>query len=209
MNTLKPSELVLPAAVVNRIPPRPFGYGMHRELFPRYTGSTFDAITPAVVAAQHVVSQILEPERAARIVEQHALDGNLPGLEEVIDTLYTGTFGSRASTTYEGEVKRAVERVVIEELMTLAATAGMPQVRAVATASLKQRAAELAGATSNIETRAHFDLIMADIKRFLERPTAPATRILSQEIPPGAPIGDPAMDWLSSMSPQCRWDELR
>jgi len=205
MNVLKPSELVLPAAVYNKIPPRPPGYGMHRELFPRYTGSTFDAITPAVVLAQHVLSQVLEPERAARVVEQHALDPSLPGLEEILDRIFTATFGSRPANPYEAEVKRAVERVVIEELMTLGATAEMPQVRAVATARLQQRQSEL-GRPATTEDGAHFTLLTADIKRFLERPMAPVGRIQRQEIPPGAPIGDPAMDWLRRIEPPCSWN---
>lgn len=33
------------------IPPRPSGFGGSRELFPRYTAQMFDAITPAVTAA--------------------------------------------------------------------------------------------------------------------------------------------------------------
>ena len=36
--TLKPSELTIPKKVLDLIPPRPPGYGMHRELFPRTTG---------------------------------------------------------------------------------------------------------------------------------------------------------------------------
>ena len=205
MNALKPSELVLPPAVFNKIPPRPPGYGMHRELFPRYTGSTFDAITPAVVLAQHVISQILDPERTARIVEQHALDPSLPGLEEILDRIFTATFAARPANPYEAEVKRAVERVVVEELMTLGATAEMPQVRAVATARLQQRQSEL-GRPGTTEDGAHFTLLSGDIKRFLERPMAPAGRLQRQAIPPGAPIGDPAMDWLRRIEPPCSWN---
>jgi len=207
MNALKPSELVLPPAVTDKIPPRPAGYGMHRELFPRYTGSTFDTITPAVVLAQLVVAQILEGERAARVVQQHAMDANLPGLDEIIDRLVAGTFGVRAANPYEGEIKRAVERVVVEELMTLAATAEMPQVRAVATAKLQRSFGQ--GAGTSTDDAAHTLLITADIKRFLDRPIAPTARIGRQEIPPGAPIGDPGMDWLSRFTPTCKWEDWK
>src|SRR5262249_56524408 len=50
--TLRPSELTVPKAVLDLIPPRPPGWGMHRELFPRTTGNTFDPLTPAMVAAE-------------------------------------------------------------------------------------------------------------------------------------------------------------
>src|SRR5207249_800457 len=50
-STLKPSELAVPRQVLDAIPPRPPGFGRHRELFPRTTGDGFDPLSPAVVAA--------------------------------------------------------------------------------------------------------------------------------------------------------------
>jgi hypothetical protein len=86
IQTLDP-VLRLPESVLRAIPPRPSGDGPHRELFPRYTGSTFDAVSPSVVAADHTLSQVLDPERAACLVEQKALDPSLPGLDDVLERL--------------------------------------------------------------------------------------------------------------------------
>ena len=72
------------------------GDGRTRELFPRYTGVMFDAISPAVVASDHTISELLEPARAGRLVEQHALDPALPGLEEVIAGTLAATGPMRA-----------------------------------------------------------------------------------------------------------------
>ena len=44
--TLRVSELVLPQRILDLIPPRPPGHGMHRELFNRTTGEAFDPIAP-------------------------------------------------------------------------------------------------------------------------------------------------------------------
>ena len=44
--TLRPAELTVPKTVLDLIPPRPPGWGMHRELFPRTTGDTFDPLEP-------------------------------------------------------------------------------------------------------------------------------------------------------------------
>ena len=85
--TLEPAALSIPQSVLASLPPRPAGYGRTRKLFPRYTGLMFDAISPAVVASDHTISEILQPDRAARLVEQHALDPALPGLEDVITGL--------------------------------------------------------------------------------------------------------------------------
>jgi len=206
--TLRPSELALPAALVTRMPPRPQGYDPHRELFPRYTGITFDAITPAVVAAQITVEAVLDAERAARLVEQHALDPSLPGLEEVIDSLFAATFGARPSSAYEAEIVRAEQRVVAERLMRLAAGAGMPQVRAIASLKLEQRATDLerlsAGADeANVAAAA---LLARDIRRFIERPYVENAGPTAPEVPPGAPIGEPAVGFINRyLLEWCSW----
>ena len=210
MAALAPSALALPDAVVKKIPPRPSGYGRTRELFPRYTGLMFDAVTPAVVAADHVVATLLTPDRAARLVEQKALQPTLPGLEDVIDALFTASFGASARTPYEAEVKRAVERVVVDELIDLAGSAPMPQVRAIATLKLQRRGATLAqaAAAGSVANQAHSALLAADITRFLERPaTSVAVRMPATAAPPGAPIGEPAMDWLQRIGPPCSWHD--
>ncbi len=205
LRTLRPSELALPDAVLKRIPPRPSGWEMHRELFPRQTGLMFDAVTPAAVAADLTVSNILEPARAARVVEQHALDPSIPGLDEIIEALIRVPSGVPPKTPYEHEIARAVRRVVAENLMTLAATAPMPQVRAIATLKLRSlmlRTNIRPGAATDPDrtaTKAHFELLADDIKRFLERPAQPATRTETPEAPPGAPIGEPAMEFLRKL----------
>ncbi|MCX6549555.1 MAG: zinc-dependent metalloprotease [Acidobacteria bacterium] len=211
LDTIKPSVLVLPDPVLKRIPPRPDGYDITREMFPRYTGMTFDVIAPAAVAAYHTVSNILQAERAARIVEQHAVDATLPGLEDVIDDLLAASFGAAGATPYEAEIARAVQRVVIEELIGLAASADMPQVRAIAAFKLAKRAYELnneVGPATDVATRAHASLLTRDIKRFLDNPES-FKRPSPPVVPPGAPIGDAAMDWLRRQEPLCSESVIR
>jgi hypothetical protein len=179
----------------------------------------FDAVSPAVAAADHLVATLLTNDRAARLVEQKALDPTLPGLEDVIDALFAASFGATARTPYEEEVRRAVERVVVDELMDLAGSAPMSQVRAIATFKLQRRGMELGQvAAASLATRAsgnegnaaQANLIAADISRFLTRPVNPvATRFPSPVAPPGAPIGEPAMEWLWRLEPDCTWAEWR
>ncbi|MGH9887456.1 MAG: zinc-dependent metalloprotease, partial [bacterium] len=108
--TLRPSELVLPTKVLGLIPPRPPGFGMHRELFPRTTGDAFDPVAPGSIAADVTIGFVLQLERASRMVAQHAVDPALPGLEEVIDRLTKATFDAVTTSAYEAEVRRAEER---------------------------------------------------------------------------------------------------
>jgi hypothetical protein len=168
-------------------------------LFPRYTGQMFDAITPAIVAASHTIAQLTNEQRAARLVEQHALDPSMPGLGWVLDELIAATFRAKPANPYEAEIARAVQRVVVEHLTTLAGNSDMSQVRAIASMKLQQRMQAFAAAPEG----AHERLLAADIKRFLERPAPPATRSEMPSVPPGAPIGEPAMDWLSRVEPWC------
>ena len=204
LETLRPAALALPRQVLQNLPPRPAGWPVTRELFPRYTGRMFDAIAPSVTAADLTLRHLLEPERAARLVEQHALDPEMPGLHGVVDRLLNATFGSPPADAYEAEIARAVQRVVVEHLMTLASTADMSQVRAIATAALRARGAALRSAGTG-PAAAHRTLLASDIERFLERPAPPAARRALPNAPPGAPIGEPAMDWLAT-EPVCALD---
>lgn len=216
MRTLSPSELTLPVSVIEAIPPRPPGWGGSRELFPRYTGSAFGAVVPAVVAASHTVSALLTPERAARMIEQKIFDPSLPGLEDVLGRLVDASFGATANGPYEAEMKRAVEGVVVERMQWLAANADMPHVRAIATSTLRDVRTDLMA----MNDAPYAAMLAMDIERFLERPAAPATMPDMPNAPPGAPIGQPAMDWLGSLGigqpalnwlhrtePLCTWEE--
>ena len=214
--TLRISELVLPQRILDLIPPRPPGHGMHRELFNRTTGEAFDPIAPAAIAAEVTIGFVLQPDRAARMIAQNAVEQSRPGLGEVIDRLIKATFEQSTTNNYEAEVKRAIERVLVDRLAWLAASAPNAQARAIASLKLDQIAARVrptgtaAAASQQAESeRAHRMLLAADIKRFLERPMndAMSARIIPPlAAPPGAPIGDTGMNFLSR--PQCSWDDV-
>jgi hypothetical protein len=213
--TLKPSELTIPKRILDLLPPRPPGYGMHRELFPRTTGEGFDPINPASIAADVTIGFILQPDRAARMVAQSAVDQALPGLGEVIDRLIRATFDQPITGSYEAEVRRAEERVLVDRVMWLAAVSPNAQVRAIATAKLNRLARRAGvpppGTGSQVEAEAaHRALLAADIKRFIERPMSDAlsARLMPPSpAPPGAPIGDMGQNWLARPD-QCDWDDV-
>lgn len=190
--TLDPGELTLPRSVLRILPPRPYGYGMHQELFQRNTGLVFDAVAPSAAAAEHTLSMLLHPERMARLVQQSALEPGQLGFGDVVEAAREATFGAPAGDAYEEEVKRTVERVFVERLMEVAAHASMPQVRALATMTLRDlREEELApaGEGEDDASRAHRMLLGDEIGRFLEREWEEMRPRGGPEMPPGSPIG--------------------
>jgi hypothetical protein len=197
--TLKPSELTIPKRILDSIPPRPPGWSMHRELFPRTTGEGFDPLSPGTIAADVTIGFILQLDRAARMVAQNAVDPTLPGLEDVIDRLTKATFDAVTASAYEAAVRRAAERVLVDRVTWLAQASPNNQVRAIASMKLQRLAARARVTTGKPEADvAHQTLLAADIKRFLERPVAEGSRIMpTAPAPPGAPIGDAAQDWLA------------
>lgn len=209
MRTLAPGELTVPRAAIDLIPPRPAGFGRHRELFPRYTGGMFDRITPALVLADLTMAQLLDPTRAARLVEQHALDATTPDLVDVLETLIDATFPRPPADPYEAEVARAVQHVVVGRMVRLASAAPMAQVRAVAAywlGELDQRlAATPASATRDgVAGVAHADALRRSIARLFDHPAEPGDRWAPPSAPPGSPIGDAGFRW--TPEPYCSVD---
>ena len=188
--TITPAALAIPAGVLAILPPRPMGYQEHQELFDGETGLIFDAITPGAGAADMVVGLLLDPQRAARLVQQRALDPSLPGLSQVIGRLIAQAFDGAPVDGYHGELARSVQRVVVDRLANLAADAGMPQVRAVAGFELTRlrdrMKAETGGTTAS---QAHRMQLAVDITRFLNRPYDPTRPDRPAQNPPGSPIG--------------------
>ncbi len=197
--TLSPEVLALPRGIVDELPPRPFLYPSHRELFDRYTGLAFDPLAPAAVAADFTLSMILQPERAARLVEQHALDPRLPGLDEVIDRLTDATFDARASDSYGQAIIRATQSAFVERLMELALQADMPEVKAQADYALDAlRRRVSTGATGvGAAERAHRFRLQQDIARFQREPKEFVRAQPGAELPPGSPIGQAMLDYLA------------
>jgi hypothetical protein len=199
-DTLKPSELTISARLLALIPPRPPEFGLHRELFPRTTGKAFDPVTPGNIAADVTIGFVLQLDRSARMVAQHLEDPSLPGLDEVIDRLIRATFDAPAASPYEGALRRAEERVLVDRTAWLASASPNAEVRAIATAKLTRLLTRLnAGSPADNVEQAHRRLLAGDIKRFLDHPADPVKSIVAPDAPPGAPIGGTeGMDWLAT-----------
>ena len=186
--TLKPSALALPTPLLEDASRRGrAATGQTRELFPRYTGQMFDAITPAVSAADltHRLPARRDA-RAARLVEQNALDPTLPGLHGVIDKLLAATFAAAPADPYEAEIaarrpargRRAPDDARGERRRHVAGARDRDgEAAAPVPPRCRRRARQPAAA--------HAALLAADIKRFLDRPAAAGDAHAPPDAPPG------------------------
>ena len=199
LGTLTPAALRLPESLLAVLPPRPAGFEVTRELFARRTGLAFDTLAPAEAAASMTFSLLLHPQRASRVLQQHARDSQLPGLEEVLSKMVDATWRKPAGADLEGEIQRVVNFAALGQLFRLGSddSAGL-QVQALVAQQLTSLRDALSKASAGAELvsmqRAHLahghrliDRYFADPKAF-SPPPAPA-------VPPGQPIGSATCDF--------------
>ncbi|OLD83044.1 MAG: peptidase [Acidobacteria bacterium 13_1_20CM_58_21] len=190
--TLKPDVLALPEPLLKMIPPRPPDYERGREHFKLHTRPVFDALAPAEAAAQHALQFLFNPERAARLVEFHALNAENPALEEVLETILAATWKTPHGEGSSGQIANVVDMVALYDLMALAANDhASDEVRAIARLELDELHGWLNAPLASrraISDQAHVSFASWQIEQFEKDPKrmelmAPA------EPPDGPPIG--------------------
>ncbi len=189
--TLEPHELDIREGVLALLMPRPHGYGPNRELFQHRTAPVFDALGAAATAADLTVAALLQPERAARLVDQHRRLPGLPGFDTVLSRLTETVFAEPAGESpRHAAIRAAVQEVVVSRLIELARDAPSATVRAATDWRLgRLRDALVEGASDGPEA-AFGQATAARIRRHLERPAAAAIpRPAAPPVPPGSPIG--------------------
>ncbi len=196
MTTLSPQALALPEHILALLPPYPLGYSENsREVFKSRTGITFDPVAAAEAAINYTLNLMLNPERAARMMDFHARNENMPGFSEVVDQLIAATILTQDKEGLAGEIQWLEGQLLVDHLIALAAQQENAQrVRAMATLKIHevkgkimelQQSAEREG---NIAQKAHLNFMLAKIRRFEEGSEQwSAPKPLSP--PDGSPIG--------------------
>lgn len=201
LDAIAPPELDLPDSVIALLPPRPPEYRASGETFRGASDPIFDPLGAAATAADFVIGDLLAPERAARLVDQHRRDKELPGLEEVIDQILSRSSAGGA-TPRLAEIRRTVETVAVRRLIGLAGNPSAPSgVRSRVEAALSNLARRPIAGSEPAEERAHFAHLVREIERFFRR-----AEVLDRsgdpvpEIPPGQPIGSPGWGMPESLA---------
>ncbi|MBS1827618.1 MAG: zinc-dependent metalloprotease [Acidobacteria bacterium] len=189
--TISPQALTLPESILQLLPPAANEFPRTREYFASRTGLTFDPLSAAESAAGITLAMILHPERAGRLIQYNARNGQNPGLAEVIDRVIGATWKRAPVAGLGGEVGRTVDQIALHQLMALALDGrASAQVRAIAMQKLDSLRVFAAGQKANPDAgqRAHFAYAEMQIRKLMEDPK-PANVPRLPEPPPGMPIG--------------------
>ncbi len=185
LNTLKAETLSIPESKLGLFPPRAFGFNRSRESFKSNTGVAFDVLGAPVTAAEMSLSLLLHPERAARLVQQKAVDNNQLGLQDVLEELISGTIRSTHRDNYQKTVQEAVNYTVFEHLLALAVNKkATPQVKAITNSAIDDLGKWLSGRETAMEKQ-----MLREIKQFRENPEDFKIESTAPKIPDGSPIG--------------------
>jgi len=192
LSVLDPASLDLPESVLGQIPPRPPGSEKTRELFGGRTDPVLDPLGAAATAADMVVAALLQPERAARLVDFHRRDAAQPGFEAVLDVLIDRVFDPRAPTSPRfGEIRRVVQTVTVNGLIELSSNpSASPEVRARVDGALATLGVGLAAPVDvGPDEVAHRAALVALIARYQRRALVPGPLAIDAPTPPpGDPI---------------------
>jgi hypothetical protein len=192
LDTVRPEELVIPDRILDLIPPIAFGYrGGTAELFTKRTQPAFDPIGAASIAADLAISGLLQPERAARLINFHSRDLTNLDFKDVLEALLARVWKESPQGPKLSAISRAVQSLTVTRLTELAANEdASPQVRAIATGSLRELSEWLGQIKPADDTSAaHYRATRDNIQRFLQRPDETYKRTRSLPAPPGDPIG--------------------
>lgn len=197
MGTITPDALALPESLIEKMPPRPVGYSRTRETFKSRTGVTFDPISAAEAAAGNTLSFMLNPERAARLVEYHARDNAQPGLDAILRKLIAQTWQASPQVGYKGELQRLVNTLTLKQLLELAAnTHAAAEVRGTALLEINglKKWMNQSLAAAKTEQKASLLFGLSQINEFEKNPDKfqPADTL---NLPDGSPIGNNDSDY--------------
>ncbi len=187
-----PQSLKLPENLIKMIPPHPMGFYRNREVVRTRTDLVFDPMAMAESASDMIFTSILNPARATRLVQQHAIDSNQPSLESVIDKMVVAKIKATALIGYEGQLQMIANHALINNLVKLTLNNdASAQARAVALLKIDQVKNWLTEKQKTVlpeEWRAHYAFEAMLINQFRDNPKQYEAENLVQP-PPGQPIG--------------------
>jgi hypothetical protein len=193
--TLDPAALDLPDSTLNllntpiemSVPVSASG-----EYFSGTSGAMFDLLSAADTAATGTLTALLNPARAARLVESARRDPNALGYGDVLAGIEGAVFNARATPRQEAILRREQARYVSMLIDLAAGGKATPEVTAQTNAYLVTLGQQLETRKAGTDAATRADLARR-IAAHLARPAeAYAPAVPEVEVPPGSPIGSGA-----------------
>ena len=191
LTTLSPAQLDLPDRAMEALAPGTRGFGFNDsppERLASRTDPAFDLFTATETAADITLGALLDARRAERLVQQHALDRDLPSLDDVLSRIEdrTTTALRRAETQRTRLIAQRVLARYAAALIDLDTASTSPEVSAAARSGLSSLLDALPRSTDG----AFEGWLNALVDGHLSRPAPPLEVLpMAPPVPPGSPIG--------------------
>ncbi len=187
LQTLDPKELDIKDETLELLMPSLVSYSIadsDRELFRRTAYPAFDVTAAADTAADLTFDVLLDPRRAARLIEFKRRDSANLGFMDVLQATRSYVM-RRPANDRTGEIAKGVQARFIFALMELANSNATPGVKARADKVLRDIRQDLTSKSSG-----HGLWLVSLIDAHIERTATPQTLVTkAKALPPGGPIG--------------------
>ena len=192
LTTLDPKALDIKDETLALLTPSLVSYSIadsDRELFRRTAYPAFDVAAAADTAADLTFDVLLNPRRAARLIEFKRRDADNLGFSDVLQTTRAYVM-RRPANDRTGEISKTVQARFAFALMDLSNSEATPSVKARTDKVLRDIRGDLnAGGTG------HGAWLVSQINAHLERAATPQTPVVeAKALPPGGPIGQGIME---------------
>ncbi len=189
--TVKVENLKLPESLLNKIPPRAFGFPRTRETFQSKTGPAFDYLAAVETASSLPFSFLFNADRANRLITYKARQPMQPGFSLVLNRIISSVWKSPSTDRLDRTIQRVVEMEMLNHLMRLAVNdRAYDEVRAKSLAGIKDIKTYASGRTARRtnEDGVYYQYVVNQIDKYLEDPSEYKSGDVIKA-PDGSPIG--------------------
>ena len=192
LRSLSVADLMIPDRVAQLlVPPAPYFDGS-REAFEGFTDPMFDPLAAAGSAAAMSFEFLLQPQRAARLIEQQAADPDQLSYREVLESTVESCFRSGRQNDMHSAVRRVVENAFVARAVELVRDADAAAEVRAQTLHLLQSLPQRLRARENVidtpEEQAHSAMLTKQIE-LVDDSIELVAPSHSHDVPPGSPIG--------------------
>ncbi len=187
LKTLESESLMIPESLLEKFPPRAYGYSRDRESFQSQTGVAFDPIAVAVTSAGFTLDFMLHPTRLNRIAQQGIYGKNLR-LDHMMDAMTASFLDQKPKGDYAQLIQNRLKELYINKLLVLQNSS---QIHVNVKAVVHDQINSMRATLNNSKNTADQSLLLSIQKAQVHPETI--KEIPVSKIPDGSPIGSCGM----------------